>query len=82
MFGGVCFPVEQCLARVTEHGRAVVSHFDSVGRSRLLIMNIPCGHGWEPLCEFLERPVPCVPFPHVRTNYQRLPWGHNKEAKA
>ena len=21
--------------------------------------------GWEPLCEFLEVPVPDVPFPHV-----------------
>jgi hypothetical protein len=23
------------------------------------------GSGWEPLCEFLHKPVPDVPFPHV-----------------
>ena len=23
--------------------------------------------GWEPLCEFLDKPVPNEPFPHVNT---------------
>jgi hypothetical protein len=23
--------------------------------------------GWEPLCEFLDRPIPGVPFPHLNT---------------
>lgn len=25
------------------------------------------GDGWEPLCKFLDKPVPDVPFPHVNT---------------
>lgn len=32
----------------------------------LLIMNIFEGDGWEKLCPFLDKPVPDVPFPHIR----------------
>ena len=32
--------------------------------SRLLIMNIIEGDGWERLCEFLHRPIPKNDFPH------------------
>lgn len=35
-----------------------------VPREKLLVMNL--SEGWEPLCKFLGRPVPDVPFP--RTN--------------
>lgn len=34
-----------------------------VPEDRLLIFNVK--EGWEPLCKFLEVPVPNVPFPHV-----------------
>jgi hypothetical protein len=30
---------------------------------RLLVMNIPAGDGWEPLCRFLGQPIPEMPFP-------------------
>lgn len=30
---------------------------------RLLTLNIPAGDGWRPLCQFLGRPFPDVPFP-------------------
>ncbi len=30
---------------------------------RLLVWNVT--EGWEPLCEFLEVPVPAEPLPHV-----------------
>jgi len=26
--------------------------------------------GWEPLCQFLERPIPNVPFPHVNARHE------------
>lgn len=29
----------------------------------LLRIDIPAGDGWEPLCRFLHRPVPSLPFP-------------------
>jgi hypothetical protein len=32
-----------------------------VPKERLLVMTI--GEGWEPLCKFLDKPVPNEPFP-------------------
>ena len=34
----------------------------TVPAERLLIFNVK--EGWQPLCQFLDRPVPDVPFPH------------------
>jgi Sulfotransferase domain len=28
------------------------------------------GEGWEPLCEFLEMPVPDTPFPHLNDSQE------------
>jgi hypothetical protein len=36
-----------------------------VPRDRLLEWTVE--DGWEPLCEFLDKPVPDEPFPHVNT---------------
>lgn len=36
---------------------------DSVPADRLLVFEV--AEGWEPLCRFLDRPVPDVPFPRV-----------------
>jgi hypothetical protein len=36
---------------------------DTVPADRLLVWSV--GDGWEPLCEFLELPVPDTPFPHL-----------------
>lgn len=35
---------------------------EAVPKQRLLVYQL--GSGWEPLCEFLEKPIPTVPFPH------------------
>ena len=35
----------------------------TVPPEQLLVFNVK--EGWEPLCKFLEVPVPAVPFPHV-----------------
>ena len=39
---------------------------------RLLVFNV--AEGWEPLCRFLEKPVPATPFPrsHSRDEF----WAH------
>ena len=44
---------------------------DSVPSERLLVWNPK--EGWEPLCEFLELPVPEQPLPHVNDteNFQK-----------
>jgi hypothetical protein len=36
---------------------------ETVPADRLLVWSV--GDGWEPLCEFLELPVPNTPFPHL-----------------
>jgi hypothetical protein len=36
---------------------------ENVPADRLLVWSV--GDGWEPLCEFLELPVPQTPFPHL-----------------
>jgi Sulfotransferase domain len=36
---------------------------ETVPSDRLLVWSV--GEGWEPLCEFLEVPVPDTPFPHL-----------------
>jgi hypothetical protein len=35
---------------------------------RLLVFEV--SHGWEPLCKFLNKPVPSVPFPHVNDSVE------------
>jgi hypothetical protein len=47
----------ECYKRHYRHVREVVP------KERLLEYKL--GSGWEPLCAFLGRPVPEVPFPHV-----------------
>ncbi|RYP67509.1 hypothetical protein DL771_007209 [Monosporascus sp. 5C6A] len=55
-----------------EHIRAIVP------KERLLEWNVQ--DGWEPLCKFLGKPVPSVPFPHVNKGdndaprHKRLAW--------
>jgi hypothetical protein len=36
---------------------------ETIPSDRLLVWSV--SEGWEPLCEFLERPVPDTPFPHL-----------------
>lgn len=45
------------------HCAAVIDHFRRIDHE-LLIIDICGGEGWEPLCEFLDVPVPDVPFPY------------------
>jgi hypothetical protein len=44
------------------HTAAVVA---AIPKERLLVYEV--GQGWEPLCAFLDLPVPSTPFPHVNT---------------
>jgi hypothetical protein len=42
----------------------------NVPADRLLVWNV--AEGWEPLCEFLELPVPEEPFPHINDRTEFL----------
>jgi Sulfotransferase domain len=46
-------------------GAAMQRYNDEVKASTDNLLVWTAGDGWEPLCEFLELPVPDVPFPHV-----------------
>ncbi len=58
-FGGGDSP-EQMKAQMEAHNQAVR---DSIAPERLLVWQVT--EGWEPLCEFLEVPVPAVELPHA-----------------
>lgn len=55
-------PLNPILARkrYEDHNRLVQLHIPA---DRLLILDVQSG--WEPLCAFLGKPVPTVPFPHA-----------------
>ncbi|KAF4851853.1 hypothetical protein CGCSCA4_v003305 [Colletotrichum siamense] len=62
-------------------------HYDTIRREtppeRLLNYNLK--DGWGPLCEFLEKPIPDVPFPHVNDHeayHEKLQIIIKKGAKA
>jgi hypothetical protein len=41
---------------------------ETVPADRLLVWSV--NQGWEPLCEFLEVPVPDTPFPHLNDSHE------------
>ena len=72
VYGTERFNPESFRKAYAEHRAAVIEHFEAKGRE-LLIMNICAGDGWERLCEFLDVPVPDVPFPRENVGkFKRL----------
>ena len=67
-----CVPSAQLLVSVNQ--LYLQRHNDEVQQAiapeRLLVWN--ASDGWEPLCEFLEVPVPGVPFPHINDRTEFL----------
>jgi hypothetical protein len=59
-FAGSHETPEQLIAAMERHHEAVKA---AIPPERLLVWEV--AQGWEPLCEFLELPVPDQPFPHV-----------------
>ena len=51
VYGTECPSKDQALKRYVQHNRNV---YDAVDPSRLLVMDIPGGDGWEGLCPFLS----------------------------
>jgi len=58
-FGGGREP-EQMMAQMTAYNEGIKADIPS---ERLLVWSVT--EGWEPLCEFLEVPVPAEPLPHA-----------------
>ncbi len=58
-FGGT-INKENCIRAFEQHNKKVP---ETVPADRLLIFE--AAEGWEPLCNFLDLPVPDKPFPHL-----------------
>ena len=58
---------QQLIDRMELHNEEVKR---DVPPDRLLVWSV--SEGWEPLCDFLELPVPDVPFPHVNDRSEFL----------
>lgn len=72
VFGTERFHPETFREAYLSHRDAVIQHFRRKKRD-LLVMDICGGDSWEPLCEFLGKPVPDVPFPHENVGkFKRL----------
>lgn len=67
-----------------EHALSVFEHHITAVQStcppdRLLVFDV--AEGWQPLCSFLEVPVPSLPFPHlndagvIRRRFRAIRWG-------
>jgi hypothetical protein len=60
--------IDSGAATTSESMKAAMERFneevqETVPADRLLVWSV--GDGWEPICEFLELPVPDTPFPHL-----------------
>ncbi len=56
--------VQTWIEERTTHHKTVQDYFKQK-KNKLLVIDICGGEGWEPLCKFLELPIPNAPFPKV-----------------
>ena len=61
-FGGRAADAEHAIAIFEAHNAEVIA---ALGPDRLLVYDVAAG--WEPLCRFLELPIPSGPFPHANS---------------
>ena len=61
-FGGEIDDAEHAIRMFNQHTKEVV---DTIDPDRLLVYNVR--EGWEPLCQFLDKPVPDTAFPRVNS---------------
>lgn len=71
VYGSIAYKKERFEFVYKTHAKNVLDYFN--GRSAdFLVMDICGGDGWEPLCTFLNVPVPEVPFPHANEWMHKL----------
>lgn len=71
-FGGEIDDVEHAINMFNQHTKEVV---DAIEPDRLLIFDVR--EGWEPLCQFLDKPLPDTAFPRVnsRDDFEEIFFG-------
>lgn len=76
-FGGRVDDRERAIAVFEQHTRDVEEH---VQAGRLLVMDV--ASGWQPLCSFLDVPVPDEPFPRVNDRAEFMGRIHDRMMRA
>ncbi len=61
-FGGEIDDPEHAVKIFEQHTQTVI---DTIDPDRLLVYQVK--QGWQPLCEFLDKPIPEEPFPRVNS---------------
>jgi len=62
---------DNLIKEYNDHKEDVLKYFKDK-HSQLLVFNLFGGDQWEKLCNFLDKPIPEVPFPHKRkANYKK-----------
>jgi len=64
IYGTTTFDPEKFWVAMDNHRYDITKYFEKYRSDDLLILNIAEGEGWERLCQFLDVPVPDIPFPH------------------
>jgi hypothetical protein len=77
VFAGRADDVVHAIRVYEEHNREVIA---TIAEERLLVYDV--AQGWEPLCRFLDRPVPQEPFPrlNMRAGFLREYFGRRARA--
>ena len=75
-FGGEIDDPEHGIKMFNQHTKAVI---DAIDPERLLVFDVR--QGWEPLCEFLDKPVPTTDFPRVnsRDEFDEIFFGNDQQ---
>ena len=76
---GTQLPNDDALRQGYEKINRRVAMFLRGRGAQLLRYNLIDGDGWKPLCDFVGRPVPAEPFPHVNTR-QVVPTNTHSQA--
>jgi hypothetical protein len=76
LFGSFNITAEQLLIGYLRHKDEVVSYF-SDRPNQLLILDIPPGERWRPLCRFLGVPEPRLAFPCLHSTAEAVSWRRN-----
>jgi len=56
-------PKQQFIDRYQDHYHQVIKYFKN--KDNLLIVNLAAGDDWDKICNFLDKPIPNRPFPHL-----------------
>lgn len=57
----------EAFARKWDSHLSEVREFFRDKPDKLIVLNVDEGSGWKDLCEFLDKPIPKIPYPHAHT---------------